>query len=242
MSSDTSKHGLWLLLTAIALILLVPGLLLVLLVYKPFTPLTQTILYSLLALVVVAGYSLQFIEFTAETINVVRKNGIIKTTLLSAIVCTAALLAGFGWSSRKAIIKPNTTDPTSQTEATLDRIYHVLKSIRTKQKKSPTNKNMAVFLSLFSGDPNNLAEHYDQSKEAFIDAWGNLIVYEQGAFNQVSLLSCGANGVNEQGEGDDIVRGDLIVVDLNPKDKIIDGVKGLFNRDKDEEPSDSEGN
>lgn len=242
MGNDSSKLGAWTLAVAFTLIFVVPGLLLYLLIYKPFTPAVQTAWYAFLAIAIIGGALLHFIEFAIGVISVVRKHGIMNVTFATIAVGAIAYFIGINLSAPKTDKKPTSSDPIAMTTDIMDQIYHVIRLLRATKKDSPTSKNMAEFLNLYSGDPHKLAKHFDKNTNVFLDAWDNPILYERGAFDQVSLQSFGPNGQDDQGSGDDIIRGDLIVVNLNPKDKIIDGVKGLLSRDKDDEEKLKENN
>lgn len=250
MAKNPDQPGMRILIVAFILIVIIPGSVLLLLILQPFSPKVQAVWYAILGLITVLLIAGEVILHTTDFVLELRATGL--RTIVSAVfllLVATALIVGLAWLTPSQPSKPATPDPVSknadpntQTTELVNYIYDKLDLIRNMPNAEPTSDSIATTLRVTDGDPHNLAKHYDKKLGTFVDAWNNPIQIKTGSFNRFTIWSYGPNEINNLGSEDDIVRGDLIVVNLNPKDKIIDGVKGLLSRNKDDEVKPKENN
>lgn len=238
MSENPTKLGARVVIAALVFIFVIPGLLLFLLIVKPFPPVVQTIWYAALGIFIVALFAFELFGHVFELVQSVRSIGFVRVLAGICVLLVAVLLVIGATYLSPQIAPPAAPSPSEQTTALIDRIHEVLTSIRAKGGKAPNKDNLAEFLNIHTGDPHDLADRFDDESGTFRDAWGNPIEFQFGSFDRFALWSFGPDGVDNQGAGDDIRRGELIVVELSPKDMIVGGIKNLIDRDKAPEEDD----
>jgi hypothetical protein len=249
MAKNPEQPGIRILLVAFILIAVIPGSVLLLLILQPFSPRVQAVWYTILGIITITLIACEVIMHTTDVVIQLHATGIRKiASAVFLLLVATALVVGIAWltpsqPSEPAIPDPVTkhADPKTQSAELVTYIYDELDLIRNRTDAKPTAESIATILKVNDGDPHKLAEHYDNQIGAFIDAWGNPIQLKNGAFNRFAIWSYGPNEIDNLGTEDDITRGDLVVVNLNPKDKIADGVKGLFKRNKDDEEPNPQG-
>lgn len=215
-------------LLAFILIIVIPGLLLTALIIVPESPKLQAILLGATGVLAVILFFLDAIgQFATLFIDIkLSKTSALAALLILGVAAAVLIMVGFRFG---AFGSPKS--PANQTRQLLTYLYQQLNDAREGGTRLPNDNEFYTFLAVTTGDPYKLSDHANANTGVPVDSWDNPIYYKRGSFNKFVIWPGGPNGTDDNGKVDDIKVGDLIVLDLNPTDEIIDGVKGIFKRE-----------
>ena len=139
-----------------------------------------------------------------------------------------ALLLCVGWG----VLWHTSLGPQPRNLQRMERLHNALEAHKATGERAPKQDELADALDVTGADPHGLASFYDPQQGAFVAAYGRPILYNRGIGGTYNIVSRGADGVQDgpELEGDDIVRGDLIVVTINGEltENVTDAVTDFF--------------